>query len=225
MIRYDSGKVKSLSPGLTYFSTLFKNAFLKGKFFMSKTISKQHEGQRGMTLIELIAGLAIMASVIVGALSLFNTTSISQKSTQISTEIHGLRSAMSKLYSGMGTFGTANMNTLLVTAGKVPSTLRVTPGTPPTITHGFGGNVVVTGATNFYHISLAGVPQDACVEILTGSGTWDAITYTTVPSAAGITAAALPANYLANAANPAVDPAAAATACDGGNKTLYFASR
>lgn len=192
---------------------------------MSRTIETCRKDQRGLTLIELIAGLAIMASVIVGALSLFNTTSNSQKATQISTEIHGLRSAMSKLYSGMGTFGTANMNTMLVTAGKVPSTLRVTPGTPPTIAHGFGGNVVVTGATSFYHISLTGVPQDACVEILTGSGTWDAVSHTTAPTLPGLTAAALPANHLANANFPTVDPATAATACTGGNKTLYFASR
>lgn len=192
---------------------------------MSRTIATCRKDQRGLTLIELIAGLAIMASVIVGALSLFNTTSISQKATQISTEIHGLRSAMSKLYSGMGTFGTANMNTMLVTAGKVPSTLRVTPGTPPTIAHGFGGNVTVTGATSFYYISLTGVPQDACVEILTGSGTWDAVSHTTAPTLAGLTAATLPANHLANSIAPVVDPATAATACTGGNKTLYFASR
>ena len=192
---------------------------------MSRTIGTCRKDQRGLTLIELIAGLAIMASVIVGALSLFNTTSNSQKATQISTEIHGLRSAMSKLYSGMGTFGTANMNTMLVTAGKVPSTLRVTPGTPPTIAHGFGGNVVVTGATSFYHIQLTGVPQDACVEILTGSGTWDAVSHTTAPTLAGLTAAALPANHLANSISPVVDPATAATACTGGDKTLYFASR
>lgn len=191
---------------------------------MSRTIGTCRKDQRGLTLIELIAGLAIMASVIVGALSLFNTTSNSQKATQISTEIHGLRSAMSKLYSGMGTYGlaNANMNPTLITAGKVPSTLRVAGAT---ITHGFGGNVFVTGETNFYHIQLTGVPQDACVEILTGSGTWDAVSHTTIPNAAGIIAAALPADYLANAANPVVDPAAAATACAGGNKTLYFASR
>lgn len=192
---------------------------------MSRTIETCRKDQRGLTLIELIAGLAIMASVIVGALSLFNTTSNSQKATQISTEIHGLRSAMSKLYSGMGTFGTENMNTMLVTAGKVPSTLRVTPGTPPTIAHGFGGNVVVTGATSFYHIQLTGVPQDACVEILTGSGTWDAVSHTTAPTLAGLTAATLPANHLANSISPVVDPATAAAACTGGNKTLYFASR
>lgn len=189
---------------------------------MSKKIGSLHHAQRGLTLIELIAGLAIVASVLVGALSLFNTTSISQKATQISTEVHGLRSAMGKLYSGTGTFGAASMNSMLITAGKVPSTLRVSGAT---ITHGFGGNVTVTGATTFYHIALTAVPQDACVEILTGSGTWDAISHTTIPNAAGITATTLPANYLANSANPSVDPAAAALACVGGNKTLYFASR
>lgn len=189
---------------------------------MSRTIGTCRKDQRGLTLIELIAGLAIMASVIVGALSLFNTTSVSQKATQISTEIHGLRSAMGKLYSGMGTFGTANMNQMLITAGKVPSTLRVS-GT--TISHGFGGNVAVTGATSYYHIQLSGVPQDACVEILTGSGTWDAVSHTSAPTLAGLTADTLPANHLANSVHPVVDPAAAAAACAGGNKTLYFASR
>jgi len=189
---------------------------------MSTSISHHRRAQRGLTLIELIAGLAIMASVIVGALSLFSTTSTSQKATQVSTEVHGLRSAMSKLYSGMGTFGTASMNQMLITAGKVPSTLRVS-GT--TISHGFGGNVVVTGATSFYHIQLTGVPQDACVEILTGSGTWDAVSHTTAPTLAGLTAATLPANHLANSVNPVIDPAAAATACTGGNRTLFFASR
>lgn len=189
---------------------------------MSIKINTFRTRQKGLTLIELIAGLAIVAAVVVGALSLFGTTSSAQKAMQMTTEIQGIRSAMGKLYSGTGTYGTVNMNSVLINAGKIPTTLKVT-GT--TISHGFGGDVNVMGADRFYYIAISGMPQEACMEVAGGSGTWDAITVDAVPTAANMTAANATGSLLANTRNLSVDPARTSAVCSGGGKTLYFASR
>lgn len=194
---------------------------------MSIKINTFRTRQKGLTLIELIAGLAIVAAVVVGALSLFGTTSSAQKAMQMTTEIQGIRSAMGKLYSGTGTYGgssgtATNLNSVLINAGKIPTTLKVS-GT--TISHGFGGDVNVMGADRFYYIAISGMPQEACMEVAGGSGTWDAITVDAVPTAANMTAASATGSLLANTRNLSVDPARASTVCSGGGKTLYFASR
>lgn len=110
--------------------------------------------QAGLTLIESMAALAIFAVVVGGALALFGGASSSQISTQMTSDLSAIRSAVKSLYFGQGGYGTANLNAVLVNGKKVPTTMSVTAGTPPTITHGLNGTVTATGASTNFTITV-----------------------------------------------------------------------
>lgn len=163
--------------------------------------------QRGVTLIELIIGLTIIGVVIAGALSLFGSADSSQKANQTTTELSAIRSSMKSLYYGSGGFGTVNVNDVLVTANKIPSTLSVNTATAPdTITNAFNGVLNIVGATTTYSVSVTNVASDVCTSIMSTASGW-----TTVK--AGSSAAR----------NVPITPAQAATDCGAAaTQTLVF---
>ncbi|MDI1236333.1 MAG: type 4 pilus major pilin [Polaromonas sp.] len=141
--------------------------------------------QAGLTLIESMAALAIFAVVVGGALALFGGASSSQISTQMTSDLSAIRSAVKSLYFGQGGYGTANLNAVLVNGKKVPTTMSVTAGTPPTITHGLNGTVTATGAATNFTITVTAVPTDVCLNLLSGTNGWNSVT---VGSGTAITA-------------------------------------
>lgn len=141
--------------------------------------------QAGLTLIESMAALAIFAVVVGGALALFGGASSSQISTQMTSDLSAIRSAVKSLYFGQGGYGTANLNAVLVNGKKVPTTMSVTAGTPPTITHGLNGTVTATGASTNFTITVTAVPTDVCLNLLSGTNGWNSVT---VGSGTAITA-------------------------------------
>lgn len=140
-----------------------------------KTVFKK---QKGLTLIELIAGLAIVAAVIVGALSLFNNANSGQKSGQIITDSVAMRTAIRHLFSGTGNYSPAgSLNNVLAKSSKVPSNIRVdTSTTPTTFSHGFNGTIETSALGTYFYVRYNNIPQDACINILTGSSAWPRIT-------------------------------------------------
>lgn len=133
--------------------------------------------QAGLTLVEVIVGLVIFALIIGGALSLYNNANSSQASTQLSRDFQALRVAVKSVYGiGQGSFGTANMNNVLVTANKVPSTMTVdTSTTPNTITHALNGTVNVAGATTVFTITATNISSDVCTTLMTTGQGWTSI--------------------------------------------------
>lgn len=132
--------------------------------------------QSGMTLMEVIASLAVMAVVVVGALSLYNSADSSQKSTQLSQDLTAVRAAVKQLWSGQGSYGTVNINNTLVTAKRVPTTMSVdTSTTPNTISHPLNGTVNIVGATTSFTVTATAIPSDVCTSMMTGGHGWFSI--------------------------------------------------
>ncbi len=180
-----------------------------------------HKKQKGLTLIELIAGLAIVAAVIVGALSLFNNANSGQKSGQIVTDSVAMRSAIRHLFSGTGSYtpSGASVNNVLAKSSKVPTSIRVDTSTPTaTFGHAFNGTIATTIMGTYFYITYNNIPQDACINILTGSSGWPRVTVNTAPG--GVTQA-LAANVLATPINAV----AAENACTSpGSNVINFVS-
>lgn len=133
--------------------------------------------QAGVTLIELIVGLVIIALIVAGALALFGTAQSSQSSTQLTQDLTSLRASTKSLFLGQGNYGTASasLNDLLVTAKRVPSTIMVDASTTPdTLSHSLNGTIATAvGATNTqFTITLTNIPADVCVPLLSGARDW-----------------------------------------------------
>lgn len=140
---------------------------------MKKNYAKK---ETGVTLIELIIGLTIIGLVIAGALSLFGSASASQQANQTTTELSALRSAMKSLFYTSGGYGTANVNNVLVTANKVPSTLTVdTSTTPNTITNAFNGTINIVGATTTFTATVTNFKSDVCTSVMTSANGWTTV--------------------------------------------------
>lgn len=167
--------------------------------------SRFNKFQKGVTLLELIAGLAVIATVVVGALALFNSASVSQSSTQLSQDVTSIRAAVKQLYQGQGGYGTASLNNTLVVAKRVPTTVLVdTSTTPNTLRHGLDGTIAIVGATTQFSMTLTNIPAEICIPLMTGSGGWTTI------SAGGQTARALP-----------ITLATASTDCQAGTTMVF----
>ena len=178
--------------------------------------------QRGMSLIELVAGLAIAAAVIVGVLSFFQSTSGTQKAMQMSTDMNALRAGMSNLHRGRYDPINTNLNEVLASAGQVPTTINVDDSASPYVfTHTLNGNVTVTTGADpsWYYITYDTLPKDACISLLTSSGSWPRVKVdAAAPTGPG---EALSATVLQGPASGA----AATTACaSADSNTIHFVS-
>ncbi len=131
--------------------------------------TQQLKQQRGITLMEVIAGLLIMGLVVSGALALFSSADSAQKSNQMTSDLTALRTAIRGLYGTNGGYGVANLNGTLKNAKRIPSTMTVDSSTPPVITHSMNGTVTITGASSQYTVAVTNIPTDVCVQLLTTS--------------------------------------------------------
>lgn len=128
--------------------------------------------QRGASLLEGIAYLGIAAIVILGAVSLLTNAFGSAQSNRTTEELLSIRTAVRKLYMGQAGYGTASLNGTLVTAHALPSGLSQSGNV---ITNSFGGGVTVTGATTAFNIVYDALPQDVCINSISGANGWNAI--------------------------------------------------
>lgn len=175
-----------------------------------KTIKniKRIKKQAGMTLLELIASLSVVAVVVVGALALYQSATASQRTTQITQDLTAIRAATKQLWQGQGTFGAngTNLNNVLVSAKKMPTTIRVdTSTTPNTLTHAANGTVNITSSVTTFDVALTNIEEDLCIPLLTGAQGWVSVT---VAGSAAITSFPVP-------------PAVATTACATGTVLTF----
>jgi hypothetical protein len=129
--------------------------------------------QQGASLLEGIAYLGIAALVVLGAVSLLTGASASAKANQTNTELVSLRTAVKKLYAGQAYPVSTSLTDLLIKAEAVPSTLQRS-GT--SITNSWGGAVTVEGTTaTTFTIVYENIPQDVCVNTLSGLTGWRSV--------------------------------------------------
>lgn len=134
--------------------------------------------QRGVTLMELIASLAVMGVVVVGAVALYNSASSSEASTTMTKDLNAIQAATKQIYNGQGSYGAAgaNLNNILVTANKVPTTISVnTATTPNTLTHRNNGTISVESAVTSFTITLTQIPVDVCIPLMTSASAWTSV--------------------------------------------------
>jgi len=163
-----------------------------------------HIKQRGLTLIEVMVALAIGGLVIAGALALYNAASSSQVANQLNSGISALRASTKSLYATTGGYGTGPLNSVLINANKVPSTLYYSGST---ITHQLNGNVTITGANTTFTITVTNLPTDVCVSLAT--------------AATGYTQVVVGSTTLSTFP---ITPAAASSACSTGVTMVFTAS-
>lgn len=164
--------------------------------------------QSGVTLMEMIAALAIIAVIIVGSLALYNAATSSQSSTQMVQDVTTLRAATKQLFLGQGTYGAAgtDLGATLQAANRLPSTIKTNAA--GALTHQLNGTVVITAAGATFTIAINNIPSDVCIPLLTNTSGWNSVQ---VDANAAITV--FP-----------IAPAAAANACGAGTVTLTFTS-
>ena len=162
--------------------------------------------QRGASLLEGIAYLGIAAIVVLGAVSLLTGAFSSAQSNRVAEEVVSIRTAVKKLYMGQSAgYPGSSLNATLAAAKAFPST--VTVGAGGVANNAWNGPVTVSGATNQFTIEYDLVPQDACINILSGATGWTNIT------ASGTAITTFPAT-----------PESAAAACTGATNNIIWTS-
>jgi hypothetical protein len=132
--------------------------------------------QRGASLLEGIAYLGIAAIVILGAVSLLTSAFSNALTNRASEEVVSIRTGVIKLFMAQSAnYGTADMTGLLISAGVFPNTLSQTPAVgqaAAAVVNAWNGAVIVTGANSQFTISYASVPENACINLLSGATGW-----------------------------------------------------
>ena len=129
--------------------------------------------QAGMTLMEIIAALAIIAAVVVGALSLFSSAQSSNSAVTMLKDVIAIRSAVQQLYTGQGGYpnNAGAINTQIQNARKAPSDLVWQAG-PANYRTSWNGVLNINGTANNspdFTITLSAVPADVCVLLVTSA--------------------------------------------------------
>lgn len=163
--------------------------------------------QAGASLLEIISYLGIAAVVILGAVMLLNSAFGSANANRALNEVTSIQMNVKKLYMGQQAgFGVGSLNTTIATANKFPTTLRVAGAN---VFNAWNSAVVVTGVNNEFTISYAGVPQDVCIDLISGSSGFVNVA---VNGAAALTPPITPAQ------------ASGATGCNAATNTILWRS-
>lgn len=183
---------------------------------VSQTTVLTFQRQAGMTLMEIIAALAIIAAVVVGALSLFSSAQSSNSAVTMLKDVIAVRSAIQQLYAGQGGYPNTsvpneNMNALLNQSKKAPSDLiwqGSKNGGDMTFRTSWDGRLYVQStskdAPNF-QIVLTQVPPDVCAQLVASAANgWKDATV-------GITL--FRADKIGGQSDFPISPTKAATAC------------
>ena len=123
---------------------------------------------RGFSLFGVLLGLAVAGAVIVGAVSLFNTTQESAGRTEIVTLVSQLKAGVHRTFAGRPNYGTGNLMATLDLRGAIPdnAAVRSSTGALTAIQHPFNAAVTITGATGQFTIALADLDNEICAALL-----------------------------------------------------------
>ncbi|MBP7565979.1 MAG: prepilin-type N-terminal cleavage/methylation domain-containing protein [Burkholderiaceae bacterium] len=137
--------------------------------------------QRGISLLELIAGLAIIAIIIIGALALISQADASARSTEMLRGVSGIQASVIGLGKSRGSFGGGSagddLTAAMIRAKAIPDNWVKGSGSTATIRHSYGGEVTLKGYDIEYRLTLSAVPAEACIRLIAeqaGSG-WNQV--------------------------------------------------
>ena len=125
---------------------------------MKKPLNCTPRNHRGVTLVELIAGLSIIALIIAGALTLYRSADETQKANQILVNTTALQQAMKAYYQGNYT-DAGGAKTALEAINRWPaSASNITPAKG-------------TDKTSFT-LTVSPINKATCVAVLTAATGW-----------------------------------------------------
>lgn len=144
---------------------------MKSKFVVQGKMKARR--QLGASLMDAMLWIAIAAVVVGGSLSLLGSSNSGNSSLELTKDIIAIRQATKKLFLQSGGYSTGSLNSSLITANQIPSTLSTSS---PTINTSLGGTLTVTGNTSNFKIELTNVPSDVCTSLLTSmSNGWKSV--------------------------------------------------
>lgn len=120
--------------------------------------------QRGVSLIELMLALAIIAIILVIATRYFARANLSQQVSNATDQVMGVRAATNSYLgdkAGSGATITLSIGNL-VTTGYLPESYKGTSGTAGNGVNPWNGNISVSTASGKYTITTTDVPAAAC---------------------------------------------------------------
>ena len=120
--------------------------------------------QKGFSLLELLLVVAVGAILILAGLAIYRNVTNQTQVNEASRLVNVLKQESQKLWQGEGTYGAAgdDMNETLINANAVPN--RYVTGAN-TINSPFDTAVNVTSAGTTFTITVAAVPQGACINL------------------------------------------------------------
>ena len=179
---------------------------------MNKKINAVHRVHRvrrqaGISLLELIAGLAIIAMIIIGALALVSQADTSAKSSELLKGVSAIRAnVLAASKTGQSALGIGDVTPLLIRGKFVPENWIQSP---TTLQHSYGGTARIDAATDHYTLTLQKVPEEGCIRLVAeqAGSSWRQVIV-------GSTTVTFPTTMVA-----------AAAACVSGDNTLVFYSQ
>jgi hypothetical protein len=159
--------------------------------------------QNGASLLEALAFIIIALLVVGGGVAMWKMTSSGAQENSAISQIMAVQTSYRGLYSNQNSYGTGDITSIGISAGAFPSDLKVSGSS---LTNGWSGTVVVTGASTSFTISWANVPASSCTKIASIKSDWQSVSIN------------------GSAQTMPVTPAAAASACNSATNTVVFTS-
>ena len=171
-----------------------------------KAVKHEHR-QRGASLLEGIAYLGIAAIVVIGAVALMRGAFSNAQSNSLLQDVVSIRTNVRKLFMGQGGYTNVANGTLIAARGFPDGV--TTNAAAATATNTWGGAIALAPANNNsqFTISYAAVPQDVCVNALSGATGWIQIVVNNRPAVPN---------------NAPITPAQAAAECNAANNAIIW---
>lgn len=124
--------------------------------------------KRGLTLFETLLVMGIIAVAIVAVVIYYNNTSNAGLTNQAITEVQAYSTGIKSLNSGSPTYGANNASLvpLAVNGGVAPRSAVGGTAAAPTLVNPWRGATTILSNGASFRITMAGVPQDSCVRML-----------------------------------------------------------
>ena len=148
---------------------------------MGAKSSFQSRRDAGVTLMEIIAALAIISVIVVGALALYQSAKSSEEATRLIADAMAIQTAVRSVYMGETDYGVDSdaLQALMWQSKKLPTTIKgkVDSAGKVSLTHHLGGKLGLYAMHNRFVILFSGIPTDVCIPLLAMTGSqWQEVT-------------------------------------------------
>lgn len=134
--------------------------------------------QKGVTLMELIAAVAVMSTITAGSITLYTQTSAAEKSLTLQRDVVAVREAIRKQYNGRSNYGIPGSQLLpiLVVTKSLPSTV-FTDASPRrhVLTHSSNATLNAYSTGPGFILRVGSIDTAMCIDLMTGASGWTSV--------------------------------------------------